>query len=156
MPPEVGDNWVVDPVQIVSLSKIVTTALSETFISIVFSHPVLFSSYLKVTNPDPLPTAILPKTEIILSSRLDHIPPEFGLKLAVDPIHNSDFDEDKDGLGFMVIESLTIVQKSDNLLNVNGILPAEIPVTSPEPESIVATEGLLLVHVPASFVVINK
>src|SRR5436190_1425043 len=90
------------------------------------------------TPPDTVATSVL------LLLHVPHV--DDVLNKPVAPTHIAVVPEGVDGTGFTIISRVLEQAKEPVLVNVIVTLPAEIPVTSPDVEPMVAIDVLLLVH----------
>lgn len=131
---------------VVGLGVTVTFNVSEV-------HPVEVSVNTKrpvpadtpVTNPALVTVAIAGNTAV-------QVPPVVGERVVVDPIHTADVPVMVTvGLGFTVTGPVVLVHPVAVLVKVKVAVPTDTAVTTPVVAFTVATEGLLLDHVPPVF-----
>ena len=103
---------------------------------------------MNITDPSEIPVAMpLEVMVAIFESLLVHIPlPELGSNWKVSSSHNV-AGKVSDGTSIILTASEVLLQPVELSVNVNVAVPTDIPVISPV-LSMVATDGLLLIHVP--------
>src|SRR5258707_8114764 len=99
---------------------------------------------LPAATPVTTPALVTVATEGLL---LTHVPPLVGLNVIADPTHKLEDSTLPVGSALIVTADVVLLQEVVVLVNVNVTLPAATPVTTPAFVT-VASEGLLLTHVP--------
>jgi hypothetical protein len=147
VPPEVGERVIVLPIQTEDAAVTVGGAFIV-ITAVVAEQFVVASENVKVALPDEIPVTIpafvTVATEVLL---LTHVPPDEGVNVTVPPIHTDVAEALTIGTVFTVTAEVVLLHPVDVSVNVKVALPVAIPVTTPA-LVIVATEGLLLIHVP--------
>ena len=152
VPPLVGESVVVAPTHILVVPVILTNGMALTVTGKVGAEIQPVTEFVNVNVADPAATPVtipLLVTVAMAGLLLDHTPPVVGDKVVLAPTQML--------LPPVILttgSALTVTaevggetQPVDVLVNVNVAEPAETPVTTPALVT-VATDGLLLVHVP--------
>ena len=146
VPPDVGDKVAVLPTQTAAGAVTVGRALTVTE-EVALAHPVVPSVNVNVTDPAATPVItpalVTVATAVLL---LVHVPPVVGDKVAVLPTHTA-AGAVTVGRALTVTEEVVLVHPVVPSVNVNVTIPSATPVITP-PLVTVATDALLLVHVP--------
>ena len=146
VPPVVGDNVAVLPIQTDAGAVTVGRALTVTE-EVVLLHPVTVSVNVKVTDPAATPVMtpalVTVAIEVLL---LTHVPPVVGDNVAVLPTQ-TDAGAVTTGKAFTVTEEVVLLHPVDVWVNVKVADPAATPVMTPALVT-VAIALLLLTHVP--------
>ena len=150
VPPVVGDKVVVDPMHIELLPVMLTAGKALTVTAVV----VLLQLVVDVVNvkvADPAATPVTTPAEVTVATDgllLTQVPPVVGDKVVVDPIHIELLPVMLTaGKALTVTAVVVLLQLVVDEVKVNVADPAATPVTTPA-EVTVATDGLLLTHVP--------
>ena len=148
VPPVAGNTKVVVKTQI-SLSSRLTVGLAVTLTLIESDlQPVAVSVKANFTVPKATPVTIPALVTVAMEMLpLAQVPPVVGLSVVVELIHTSAVPvTETEGLGFTVTGGVVDVHKVTSCVKVKVAVPCATEVTI-FPET-VATEGLLLTHVP--------
>ena len=150
VPPVVGDKVVVDPIHIELLPVMLTVGKALTVtVPVVLLQLVVDEVKVKVADPAATPVTtpaeVTVATEVLL---LTHVPPVVGDKVVVAPMHIEMLPVMLTvGKALTVTVPVVLLQLVVDEVKVKVADPAATPVTTPA-EVTVATDGLLLTHVP--------
>lgn len=152
VPPVVGVNVVVAPMQILLLPVMLTVGKALTVTGDVGAelHPVAVLVNVKVTDPAETPVTTPPLVTVAIAGLLLlQVPPVVGDKVVVLPTQMLLLPVMLTiGAAFTVTAPVgSEIQPVNPSVNVNVTVPADIPVTTPALVT-VATAGLLLAQVP--------
>jgi len=148
VPPEPGLAVIVEPIHNVAVGKLTTGRAFTVTLDVVLLQPVVVFVKVNVTLPAVSPV-INPALVMVATAGLllTHVPPEPGLAVIAEPIHNVAVGILTTGRVFTVTLDVVLLQPVAVSVNVNVTLPAVSPVINPA-LLMEATAGLLLNHVP--------
>jgi hypothetical protein len=154
VPPVDGVKLVVDSTHILSLPVKATVGTGVTVIVMESDlHPVKVSVKINLAEPatKPVTTPALVTFTVVFGTA-NQVPPDTGDTVVVDPTQTAGVPViTAVGGGFTVTGFVVAVHPVAALVNVNVAVPEATAVTTPVEASTVATDALLLAHVPPEF-----
>jgi len=148
VPPAPGLAVIVEPMHKAANGVLTTGSAFTVSVDVVLLQPVV--AFVKVNVTVPAVSPVINPALVMVATvglLLTQVPPDTGLAVITEPIHNVAEGVLTTGRAFTVTLDVALLQPVAVSVNVNITLPAVSPVINPA-LVIVATAGLLLTHVP--------